>query len=157
MTGLHPSAALIVAVLGSACRAGAPEGDVGRVEAALMEADRAFARETAARGADGWVANFAEDGIMVYSGGTARGRAAIRETMARAFADTSFLLEWEPTEAQASAAGDLGYTVGRFRARRIGPDGGEVLRTGTYTTVWRRQADGRWRAVLDIGTEDPAP
>ena len=57
----------------------------------------------------------ADDGAMIRSAGTIMGRAAIREEMAKAFADSAFSLTWEPLQADAS--GDLGYTNGRYEAR----------------------------------------
>jgi ketosteroid isomerase-like protein len=66
---------------------------------------------------------------------------------------------WAPERASVSAAGDLGYTVGRFSTRVIGPDGVEVERTGLYLSIWRRQADGSWKVEMDLGNPltEPTP
>ena len=51
------------------------------------------------------------------------GLAAIRAAMAPAFADTTWRLTWEPTIAFASAAGDLGYTLGTWQSRHYNDAG----------------------------------
>jgi ketosteroid isomerase-like protein len=119
----------------------------------LMAADRAFAVATAQDGLDGWLQYFARGGAQVRSGGLATGHEAIREWMGPAFADSTFALIWEPHDADVAASGDLGYTFGRWESRRVGADGDRV-RTGSYVTLWRRQPDGAWRVVLDIGSPD---
>jgi ketosteroid isomerase-like protein len=67
----------------------------------------------------------------------------------------SATLTWKPSFASASAAGDLGYTWGRYEYRDRAADGRPVVETGTYVTIWRRQADGTWRVALDGGQPDP--
>src|SRR5580765_686156 len=83
--------------------------DVAAARAALMDADRRFNNATAERRTDGWMEFIAEDGQMIRSAGTITGRAAIRDEMGKAFADTSFSLRWEPLQADVGAGGDLGY------------------------------------------------
>jgi ketosteroid isomerase-like protein len=128
--------------------------DVAATRAALQDADRAFDRATAERRIEGWLDFFAEDGAMLRPGGVVTGKAAIREYMKSAFGDSSFTLHWAPTRSDVGAAGDLGYTVGRSEARRRDEKGGIVVRTGTYLTVWKKQADRSWRVALDIGVQD---
>lgn len=140
---------LVVAVL--ACDT-AP--DLAAAREAIMAADRDFAQATAARGVDGWVSYFAADGVQFRPGGTVSGHAEIRELMTPAFADPNFSLTWAPVSAEVSRGGDLGYTIGRYEARRLGPDGHETVSTGSYVTIWRKQPDGGWRVVLDIGNPD---
>jgi ketosteroid isomerase-like protein len=48
-------------------------------------------------------------------------------------------------------SGDLGYTWGFYESRWRSEDGREQVTRGKYTSVWRRQADGAWKAVLDMG------
>lgn len=129
--------------------------NVAATREALQNADRAFDLATSERRLDGWVEFFAEDGAMLRPGGAVTGRAAIREHMSPVLRDTSFTLRWKPTHADAGASGDLGYTVGRYEARRRDEKGGTALRTGTYLTIWKKQADGSWKVVLDTGVEDP--
>jgi ketosteroid isomerase-like protein len=145
------SAALIVALLIGCARA----PDVAAARAALMDADRAFNRATAERRTDGWTEFFAEDAEMIRSAGTITGRAAIREDMAKAFADTAFTLTWEPLQSDVS--GDLGYTNGKFEARFRDATGNAMTRTGRYLTIWKKQADGSWKVVRDIGVQDAPP
>jgi ketosteroid isomerase-like protein len=123
----------------------------------LMAADRAFARATAERGADGWAETFAEDARMYQRAGYVEGRAAIREAMVPAFANPRFTLRWEPVSAVAAASGDLGYTLGRWESvlkTLAGTD--SVTARGNYVTIWRRQPDGSWKVSADIGNSDPA-
>jgi len=147
------SSALLVVLLTGCTRA----PDIAATRTALMEADRAFNRATAERRTDGWMEFFAEDAGLMRSAGTLTGRAAIREDMAKAFADTSFTLTWEPRQADVGAAGDLGYTDGTYEARFRDAAGNAAIRTGRYLTVWKKQADGSWKVVRDIGVQDPPP
>jgi ketosteroid isomerase-like protein len=103
------------------------------------------------------VSFFAADGAQLVPGSEVRGLEAIAELMGPAFADTSFTLSWEPTRAGVAASGDLGYTIGRYRSRRLERGGLVVERTGAYVTMWRRDDAGTWKVVLDSGVPDPEP
>jgi ketosteroid isomerase-like protein len=120
---------------------------------ALLEADRAFAAETAERGAEGWAAWFAEDGRMYRERGYVDGRAAIRDAMVPAFADSTRALRWEPDTAVVAASGDLGYTLGHWEAVVRTPGGDSVVGRGNYVTLWRLQSDGTWKVATDIGNQ----
>jgi ketosteroid isomerase-like protein len=126
--------------------------------AELKESDRAFARDTAERGVEGWVAWFDEEGVMLPAGSSlTRGREAIRDLMTPAFADPAVILHWGPTEARVSRSGDLGYTLGWYELRRRADEETVTLKRGKYVTIWRKQADGSWKVIVDAGTEDAAP
>ena len=131
--------------------------NVSAVQAALQDADRAFSQATAARRADGWMEFMAADGAMIRPARTISGTAAVREQITQQFADTSFTLAWEPQLADVGASGDLGYTVGGWEARFRNEKGEPQVRTGRYLTVWKKQADGSWKVVQDIGVQDPVP
>ncbi len=120
-----------------------------------MEADRAFARATAQRGAEGWASFFAENGRMLPDAKTeVIGRADIRKAMESAFSDPTFSLTWAPDGAEVSSAGDLGYTWGRYTSHRVSAEGEETTSRGRYLTIWRRQADGTWKVELDLGNTE---
>jgi ketosteroid isomerase-like protein len=153
MRGWRAGAVLLAAAWSGAC---APRPDPAAARAALMDADRAFAAETARRGADGWAAFFEAGGQQFQQRGVIVGAAAIRAVMARAFADTTRRLQWHPVQAVLAASGDLGYTIGRWDAQVRGAGGAWAPEgTGNYVTIWRRQGDGSWKVAVDIGNEDP--
>jgi ketosteroid isomerase-like protein len=121
----------------------------------LLEADRAFAADTAARGLDGWMGWFAEDAVRLeLHGALVRGRDAIREHDRELQENPDLSLRWEPTDAVLFATGDHGVTRGRYELVAEGGEGERVLLTGSYVTVWRRDRGG-WRAILDTGAPDP--
>lgn len=118
----------------------------------LMAADRRFQGETAERGTSGWVDAFAHDGKLVSGGGVIEGKAAIRDAMG-VLDSPDYSLTWEPEFAEAS--GELGYTYGTYTRTTNDTAGNAAVETGRYVTVWRREADGGWKVVLDMGS--PAP
>lgn len=123
-----------------------------------MQADRQFAAEVQRSGVDAWVSWFAPDGQQIGPGRQIVGHPAIRAYMTSTFADSTAKLVWWPVSARMSAGGDLGYTIGRYEARKLNPDGTYTVRgTGRYVTIWRRQPDGTWRVDLDTGHPDPRP
>jgi ketosteroid isomerase-like protein len=122
---------------------------------AIRNADLAFAKATAERGVDGWVSYFADSGVMVIPGRNVVGRSAIRDLMAPELGDTTVSLTWRPVSVEVSPGGDVGYTIGRWD-RTSHVDASAPVRHGSYVTIWRKQGDGTWKVVLDIGNADPA-
>ncbi len=118
----------------------------------LMDADRAFAAETAARGGEGWADWFAPDARQyLATGGVLAGQDSIRAVMVQVFADTARALRWAPDSAVVAASGDIGYTFGRWQSVVRTATGDSVTGRGNYVSIWRRQPDGTWKVVLDIG------
>lgn len=64
--------------------------------------------------------------------------------------DTSFVMTWEPKDASIASAGDMGYTYGVYSVKQKGQDS---IIYGSYVTIWKRQADGKWKFVLQSGNE----
>lgn len=67
--------------------------------------------------------------------------------------DDGWILDWKPTHATVSDDGSLGYTWGHYELYKRESVGEKVV--GKYLTVWRAGADGRWRAIADIGNRKP--
>ncbi len=128
-----------------------PTIDVAAEREALLEADRAFARETAARGVEGWLDFHLEDAHNVPAAGPAVvGHALIRERMAAFLADTTQFFTWEPVFAETAADGSLGFTYGDWSTTDLSTD--SVTSRGRYLTVWKKH-DGEWKVTADIGND----
>jgi ketosteroid isomerase-like protein len=52
-------------------------------------------------------------------------------------------------------AGDIGYTTEHAVMRTGGADGRTTERHTQYITVWKKQADGSWKVIFDIGSTPP--
>jgi ketosteroid isomerase-like protein len=121
--------------------------------APVVGAEHAFAQRSIDEGMKpAFLAYAAPDGVVVNR----QGPVNAIETWSKRDPAPSGLLTWWPTYADVSSAGDLGWTTGPFEFRekptQEKPDG-----TGHFFTVWRRQADGSWKWVLDLGIQHPAP
>ncbi len=70
--------------------------------------------------------------------------------------DTGIVMTWKARNAEIAASGDLGYTWGDWMLRSKHPKTGDTA-YGNYFTVWKKQADGSWKWVLDGGNGTPKP
>ncbi len=126
--------------------------DPDALNRSLMEADRAFNRATQERGVDGWVSFFDADGAMIQQGvGEINGLDAIRAAMGGVFSSPGVSLTWEPIRAHASDDGTLGFTVGSYESTSVDSDGETAVGHGLYVSVWRKQSDGSWKVIMDLG------
>jgi Ketosteroid isomerase homolog len=156
-------AALIAASL--LCLAAARCATAPRTEAsdpetgkqALIATDEAFSRMAQERGlAEAFAAFAAPDATMMpVNQNPVKGLDAVRKQFAGTPAGTT--LEWKPFQADVARSGDLGYTLGAYELKTRGPDGAPVTRYGKYCSVWKKQPDGSWKWVVDIGNSSPEP
>lgn len=120
-------------------------------EDVLMEADRQFCKATTARKADGFLSFFDEQGVILPKDGEpVVGKAAMRPIFEKRWSAPGYSLEWTPLKAVLAKSGELGYTYGRY-VRKYVKDGQAVTETGKYVTTWKRQEDGSWKILLDMG------
>jgi ketosteroid isomerase-like protein len=65
-------------------------------------------------------------------------------------------LIWEPRYGDIAASGDLGYLTGPVRRIVPGQNHGRPSHS-LYASVWKRQADGSFKVVMDMGVPTPGP
>lgn len=124
---------------------------------AVRQADIAFAKRS---GEVGFARAFRdyvdEDEGLLYGmdGPPAVGAQAVYEALG-GDAPSGVTVDWAPTQAWGAKSGEMGATVGTWR--RTYKDPARPARTGRYVTVWRLNAKGEWKALIDIGEADPLP
>jgi len=117
----------------------------------LVAAERGFARTSVEKGTrEAFLANLADDSVIFHPH-PVNGKKWWSEQQAR-----PGILSWRPSFAYVSRAGDMGYTTGPWEYRPKSLEDKPVA-FGYFVTIWKRQADGNWKAFLDLGTQNPEP
>lgn len=65
-------------------------------------------------------------------------------------------LIWEPRYGDIALSGDLGWLTGPVRRIVPGQNNGQPYHS-LYASVWKRQPDGSFKVVLDMGVPTPGP
>jgi ketosteroid isomerase-like protein len=83
------------------------------------------------------------------------GKDAIGKALKEAMADPNWSLALQPVQVEVSRSGDLGYTRGTYVLTATDPASKKaVTEKGRFVTIFRKQADGSWKAVQDINNAD---
>ena len=124
------------------------------VRAAICELDASVRRNIQSRDADAMVDGYyADDARILPPGqGEVRGKAAIREMWRGLVASGMTDLFLDTTHIEA--AGDLAVGTGTARATVHSTGAEPVVLEGRYTVVFRQQANGHWRNIIDMYTID---
>jgi ketosteroid isomerase-like protein len=119
----------------------------------LLELEARFMKAAAERGSQGYMSYYAEDAVeLPDSAPILQGKVNIAKTMGFLDNRENHLI-WTPIAADVSASGDLGYTYGNYEFRSKSKDGRTVVEHGKYTTIWKKQKDGTWKVILDMGNK----
>ncbi|MEO1243111.1 MAG: nuclear transport factor 2 family protein [Pseudomonadota bacterium] len=123
----------------------------------MMETDRAFAAMAARDGVPAAFAAYAAEDVRMFPGGSQP--YAGRDTLIERYADfpNDARLEWDPVEGMASPDGDFGFTWGRYVYTPPANAEGASVGHGKYVSIWRREDNGDWKFVADIGNSNPDP
>jgi ketosteroid isomerase-like protein len=123
----------------------------------LLQLEADFMKAAAERGSQGYMSYYAEDASELPNGEDAiQGKENIAKTMGF-LDDKNNRLTWTPVHADMAASGDLGYTYGTFEFRSMGKDGKPAVEYGKCVSIWKKQKDGSWKVVMDMGNASPRP
>jgi len=93
--------------------------------------------------------------VILPSAPALRGKQAIREFITQTLAIPGSHVTWQPSEVVIAPNGGFGYTTGTNAFTMPDADGNLVTTSGRYLTVWRKDADGAWKCVMDFSNEAP--
>ena len=121
----------------------------------LFDLEARFAKDVAERGGAAFADWFASDGVALGNGESpVVGKVAIAKSTT--WSPKAYQLIWTPTDGAMGPSGDMGYTWGHYEGHSKDANGNPVTTTGRYITIWRKQPDGSWKVVLDVGSNEPA-
>ena len=94
---------------------------------------------------------FSPDGIMLGGNGKSfKGPQQILEHMKLVLEGAGKGVKSTVTTVEVWLDGDAAYETGRY-SYTFQEKGAPVTEEGRYVTIWKRQSDGSWKIILDMG------
>jgi uncharacterized protein (TIGR02246 family) len=167
---LAPIYLLAVALSMMACNkqeapAPAPEAkvDIAAESQAVRDTETAWAKDWQTKDVEKVASYYSPDAVLLIANEPAmQGSDAIKDGIAGMFKDPHLSLTFAPSVVVVAKGDDLAYTQGVYTMTYSDPKKKVTLiEKGKYVTVYKKQADGSWKAVEDSVNPDapakPAP
>jgi len=154
------AAIALVVILAGCKQAPPPAPDTHDADVkAIRDLEATQLQAYAAKDLDRIVAIYADDAsLFLPDAHVFNGMAAIKAAMSPQLKDKNFSITFASDKVDVAKSGDLGYSQGSLTYTMTGPKTKRVLTgKGKYVTVYKKQADGGWKAVADIWNEDARP
>jgi ketosteroid isomerase-like protein len=155
-TGLVVAGAATLMTL-AGCTPAAPDAAKTQVsdEATIRQLDADWAKVAAAKNIDGWVSFYADDAtVLPPNEPIAKDHAAIRRSVAGLLTLPELSMSWQPTKVEVSKSGDLAYLTGAYAMKAKDEKGNPISDTGKILEIWKKQADGKWKCIVDTWNSD---
>lgn len=144
--------------LAGACASSEPADTRVQDETAIRAVQTAWSAALKAKDADKFLANYAADAVVLPPNAPiASSPEAIRKGLTDLMAMPGLSMTFRPTAVTVAKAGDVAYTYGTYEMSMTGPDGKPAHDNGKYATVYKKQTDGSWKAVVDMFNSDQPP
>ncbi|HEU4875264.1 MAG TPA: nuclear transport factor 2 family protein [Pyrinomonadaceae bacterium] len=122
----------------------------------MVKTEQAFSKMAEEKNThDAFMAFIADDGLL-FRPGAVNGKKWMIEhpPPPPKNTDKKPLLAWQPKFAGMSASGDMGFTTGPWESKADIKDE-KPQGYGHFVTVWKKQTDGSWKFVVDLGISHP--
>ena len=130
--------------------------DVSAERAALREADTRYSETLSRKDTDAFVGFYAPDGAMYPpEGSDVKGPDSIRSFVGPFFKDPAFATKSTLLTVEVSQGGDMGYTFDLLELTATRPNGEPGTERLRDFHLWRKQADGSWKIMVDIWNAGP--
>jgi uncharacterized protein (TIGR02246 family) len=153
---------LLLLAFTTACTQAPPPDTHAADVQSLKDTDAAWAKVIAAKDFEKFVSYYADDAsLLMPNAPTINGKDAIRAFFKPLSDDPNFAMTFQGSRIEVAKSADLGYTQGAYTMTVTDPKTKKpVTDKGKYLTVYKKQADGTWKAVADMSSSDtplPAP
>ena len=136
-----------------------PAVDISAEKAKIHDLETAWAKDAAAKDLDKSVANYADDAVLLMPGAPAsKTKDAVRASWKGMLDDPNLKISFAPDRIEVSASGDLATTQGSYTMTMTNPKTKKPVEDkGSYLTVYKKQADGNWKAIEDTTNSEVPP
>jgi uncharacterized protein (TIGR02246 family) len=152
-------ACLASLLLASSCGQPAPVDTRAADEKAIRDLDAQWSRTAAANDLEGTVSFYTDDATLLPPNAPiAVGKQAIRASWA-SLLGPGVAVSWQVKSVEVARSGDLAYLIGTYDLTMKDTQGNPLTDRGKLLEVWKKQPDGKWKAVADTYNSDlpPAP
>jgi ketosteroid isomerase-like protein len=134
---------LFLVAVAAPVASGQSHPDLARQVAA---AESSFAATMAMRDHEAFGRFVADEAIFFTRRTPLRGKAEVTDWWAQYFKDAVAPFSWRPETVEVLPSGTLASSSGPV----FDPAGKQ---TGTFSSIWRLEPDGRWRVIFDNGCQ----
>jgi uncharacterized protein (TIGR02246 family) len=129
------------------------------VEKSVTDVEKSILKAANDKDAAAFASHYTADAVFMSSGqAPLKGAEAIAAGMKSMMADPNLKLDFASDRVDVADAGDMVATRGSYTLSVSDPNTKQPVNDhGSYVTVFRKQADGSWKAALDIITSEVAP
>jgi ketosteroid isomerase-like protein len=113
----------------------------------VRETEQAFAQTMADRDFDAFVSFLSVEAIFFAGELALNGSDAVAEAWKPYFEQAQAPFSWRPLAVEVLDSGELALSTGPV----LDP-GGKCV--GTFTSIWRLEAEGDWKIIFDKGSRD---
>jgi ketosteroid isomerase-like protein len=145
------------AFVGASSLAAGVAGDPLAAEAEVRKADADWTAAASTHGVDAWMSFYAADAIArLPHEPLASGKDIVRQAVIRLLAPPHLSMATRPIDVQVNQSADVASLIESYELRVDSP-GTSASSRGRRLEIWRKQADGGWRCIVDTWNLDESP
>lgn len=124
-------------------------------EMAIRETAAAWSKAAGAKELERCLSFYTQDAsVLPFNAPIAEGRDQIRHVWSILMSNPGYSLRFAPTKIEVAQSGDLAYEIGTFDLTLADDAGKPTPMRGKYVVVWKKQANGMWKAAADTFNTD---
>ena len=137
------------------CLSEEPGGDLAAADAAVRQADAAWASAAGSAGVDAWMGFYGADAIVLLPNEPlANGKELVRRSAARFLAMPRLSVTWHPITVELAHSGELANVSAAYELHYADSRGAPKSDRGRLLEIWRKQTDGSWKCIVDTWSSD---
>ena len=132
--------------------------DTAKEEAAIRATEKGWMEAYNRHDANALAGQYDDDGAIANPGMALATHASARRAMLDAVvADPALMVDFASDRVTVANSGELATSRGHYTMTFTDPETNKPkTESGSYLTVYRKAADGRWKALEDVITPGPA-
>jgi ketosteroid isomerase-like protein len=129
--------------------------DLAAAEAAVRKTDADWAAAARTASVDAWMAFYAADAVILLPNDQlASDKEIVRHSVSHLLALPHFSVALSPIKVQVARSGEKALLIEAYELRFGDSRGAPVSDRGRRLEIWRKQADGIWKCVVDTWNLD---
>ena len=145
----------LVALISATCQTDGGADTRATEEATLKKLDAEWSSAAHAKDVEKTVSYYTEDALILAPNlPVIQGKQGARTMWQGMFSVPGFDGGWTATRVEVAKSGDLGYVTGSYEISETDASGKPIKDTGKFLEIWKKQADGSWKCVVDAFNSD---